>query len=526
MSRHAETDALKAVLAFLTADPETLAYYGATPPRALLLFGPPGVGKTKAVHLAAEKLSLPLLTISQGQNVVQELHEAFRGKNEPQDNEHNVVLKRSRIIFLDEIDTICPLTSGSAPAISASTRATSVLLSFIDPPPLSQSSIWRSEARSRNYVIAATNRPNAIDTALRRPGRFDLEISLLPPTCDDRLKLLSALEPNIAHDFLFRIAKRTTGFVPSDLNALCKLARQIQTGQPLERGDVGTNILFESFEKALVKSKPSVLRDSLTIEVPHCTWDEIGGLNDVKKRLKMAVEWPLRYRNTFQRLGLKAPRGILLYGPPGCSKTTLVRAAASQSHAAFMRINGADLYSCFLGEAERILRDAFASARAAAPCILFLDEIDSIVGKRSGGGGGRADGNGVQERVLTTMLTEMDGIASASGVLVIGATNRIDLLDDALLRPGRFDDILKVGLPDERARLQILRIHCSKLAIAEDVDLAMLAKHTLGKSGADLVSICKEASLAALREHCPGGLSDVHLLASSEVEIKARHFKC
>ncbi|CDF35573.1 unnamed protein product [Chondrus crispus] len=524
MSRHAETDALKAVLSFLNVDREALECYGATPPRALLLSGPPGVGKTKAVHLAAEKLALPVFTVVPGQNVIQQLHDAFRGNTQPTDIEQDHAAASSRIIFLDEVDAICPLRSLSTSTSSSNTRITSVLLSFIDPPPVPQS-IVHTKSPAITYVIAATNRPNAIDPTLRRPGRFDLEVSLLPPTLSDRLSILSALEPNGHGLHLLKIAERTAGYVPADLDALCKFAHQIHARQTSKDCEPDLEGYYKSFDLALAKSKPSVLRDSLAVEVPRCTWDMIGGLADVKRRLKMAVEWPLRYPGTFQRLGLKAPRGILLYGPPGCSKTTLVRAAASESHAVFMRMNGADVYSCYLGEAERILREAFASARAAAPCILFLDEIDAIVGKRSRGGEGQPDGNGVQERVLTTLLTEMDGIVSASGVLVVGATNRLDLLDDALLRPGRFDDILQVGLPDESARLQILQIHCSKLPLADDVHLADIAKRAIGKSGADLMSVCKEASLAALREHYRKGISSIKAPESSPfVEVRARHF--
>lgn len=525
MSQYAETDALKAVRDFLSVDRDALAAYGATAPRALLLSGPPGVGKTKAVHLVAEQFAFALFTIVPGRNVLQQMRNAFEKNPEASTagQEHRSAV--ARIVFLDEIDAICPMRTPAVTPAPTSTRTTSVLLSFMDPPPVHDP--WKSRKKGGTiFVIAATNRPNAVDPALRRPGRFDLEVTLMPPTAPDRRRILAALDPETDDDVLQSIADRAAGFVAADLAAMCNLARQMdaarhRTNLEQDRFAFGANL-----EQAFRRTKPSVLRDSLAIDVPRCSWDKIGGLFEVKKRLKMAVEWPLRYPDTFRRLGLKAPRGILLHGPPGCSKTTLVRAAASESHATFLRLNGADIYSCFLGEAERILRDAFASARAAAPCLLFLDEIDAIVGKRSTGRQGQTDGNGVQDRVLTTLLTEMDGVVSASGVLVVGATNRIDLLDNALLRPGRFDDILAVGLPDEATRLQILKIHSSKLPLAEDVDLAEIASQTVGRSGADLMSICTEAGLAALREQY-SGISQSQpskLLSEGSVQISARHF--
>lgn len=517
----ADTDALVAVRNLLHANPAHFLQLGATPPRALLLSGPPGIGKTHAVRIAAQQAAIPITVISPGPDVHLRLKEAFASSPQQRINfpeTSSEVLRR--IVFIDEIDSICPNQTSSS-SRQTSNRATCFLLALMNTSNYNQNTSDHQNS-CFIYVIAATNRPNAIDPRLRTPGRFEREVNLLPPTSSQRYAILRSLEPSINDATLRNIADHASGFVAADLAAICTEARSfakyssvsVQNAQPSS----------EDILNAFYRATPSVLRDAFAAEVPNCSWDEIGGVAEVKKRLKMAVEWPLRYSSTFSRLGLKAPRGILLHGPPGCSKTTLVRAAACQSHVAFLRLNGADIFSCYLGEAERILRQAFASARAAAPCILFLDELDAIVGKRSTGGG-QTDGNGVQERVLSTLLTEMDGVVSASGVLVIGATNRLDLLDDALIRPGRFDDVLKVDLPDEQSRLEILRIHSSGLPLASDIDLSEIAKVTSGRSGADLKSLCSEAGLAALRARLMSGSPHTNgSLADRDLQIRREHF--
>lgn len=517
MSQYADTPALQAVQRLLSTDHLSYTRLGALPPKALLLSGPPGIGKTKSVHIAAARACAPLFTVVPSTDVRHSLTVAFSSAR----NARNANIS---VVFIDEIDAICPATVSTSN--SASSSATALLLSFMDPPPVP--CLWgRTRKHPFVFFIAATNRPNAIHPSLRRAGRLDNEVVLTPPCSDGRLDILVSLVPQVGRKVLELVAQRAVGFVAADLSSLCSAARDIATSRfEDEAPELSVLPTLNDFRTAFHHIKPSILRTDLAAEVPSCSWNDIGGLDDVKKRLIMDVEWPLLHTGTFNHLGLKAPRGILLHGPPGCSKTTLVRAAASQSHAAFIRLNGADIYSCYLGEAERILREGFATAQAAAPCILFLDEIDAIVGKRSVGGR-QTDGNGVQERVLSTLLTEMDGVVSATGVLVIGATNRVDLLDDALLRPGRFDDILKVGLPDEAERLQILGIHTQKLPLGTDVNLLHIARQTVGQSGADLKSLCTEAALAAIRERFTSNqVPNFHTDEEGEkISINRKHFK-
>jgi len=357
-------------------------------------------------------------------------------------------------------------------------------------------------------VIGATNRPNALDPALRRPGRFDREIFIDAPDENARYNILQSQLKKIpvsdAEKVLANLATVTNGYVAADLMSLCReatmmaLEHWMRQNNDTQHGGSEFCVTIDDFAASMAKVGPSIQRGYETA-VEKKSWDDIGGLEEVKKKLKQATEWPMLHKETFKRLGLKPPRGILLFGPPGCSKTTLVKVIASVSGATFLSINGAQIYSPFVGDSEKIIRSTFQKARSAAPSIIFLDEIEAIVGKRNLGGGG-SNADAVQERVLSTLLNEMDGVETASSVLVIGATNRPDMLDAALMRPGRFDKIIYVPPPDFVSRLQILNVHTKNIPLHGEVDLEEIADKTNLYTGADLQNLCREAAMIGLRQ--------------------------
>jgi transitional endoplasmic reticulum ATPase len=475
--------------------PELFERLGVEAPKGVLLYGPPGTGKTLLAKAVANETNAAFFSISGP-----EIMSKFYGESEERLREifRQAEENAPSIIFIDEIDAIAPKREEVTGEVEK--RVVSQLLALMDG----------LKPRGRVVVIGATNRPNAIDPALRRPGRFDREIEIGVPNKQGRLEILQIHTRGmpLAEDVdLEKIASVTHGFVGADLEALCKEAamralRRILPQIDFEKETIPAEILnkitvtMNDFMEALKDVEPSAMREVL-VEVPTVKWEDIGGLADVKLELQEAVEWPLKYPEVFEHLDAKPPKGILLYGPPGTGKTLLAKAVANESEANFISVKGPELLSKWVGESERAVREIFRKAKQAAPSIIFFDEIDSIAPVR---GGGYGDSH-VTERVISQLLTEMDGLEELRGVVVIAATNRPDIIDPALLRPGRFDKLLYVPPPDIKARKEILKIHLKKKPLAEDVDIEELARRTEGYTGADLAAVCNTAVMLAIREH-------------------------
>jgi len=474
--------------------PNLFLRLGIEPPKGVLLYGPPGTGKTLLAKAVANESEANFILVNGP-----ELFNKFYGETEKRirDTFEEAEKNAPSIIFIDEIDAIAPKREESYGELER--RAVSQILTMMDG----------LKSRGKVIVIGATNRPNSLDPALRRPGRFDREIAIGVPNKQGRLNILKIHSRNmpLAKDVnLNKLAEITHGFVGADIAALCKEAamsvlRKILPEIKFEQNaDIPEEILQkltvteQDFMDALKIVRPSALREVL-IESPNVKWEDIGGLEKIKQELKEAVEWPIKNPSAFKRLGIKAPRGILLYGPPGTGKTLLAKAVATESEANFILVNGPELLNKWVGESSRGIRKVFEKARQASPTIIFFDEIDSIASRR-----GSDAGTKVYDEMVNTILAEIDGLQQLNDVVVIAATNRPDIIDPALLRPGRFDRLLLVPPPNKQGRLEILKIHTRRMPLAKDVDIDKLAEKTEGYVGADIETLCREAGLLALRE--------------------------
>ncbi|KAG8910536.1 AAA+-type ATPase [Tulasnella sp. 417] len=472
--------------------PELFKRFGLKPPRGILLHGPPGTGKTHLARTIASSSCTHLLTISGP-----ELSSAYHGETEQRLREvfEEAKLHSPCIIVIDEVDALCPKREDTGGGVEG--RVVATLLTLMDGIE-AQTTVKEDEFPVRVVVVATTNRPNAIDPALRRPGRFDREIEIGIPNASARLSILKVLLLSVPHSVLPEelksIADSTHGYVGADLAAVVRTAGTVAIKRSLHTPTMSPAVLTTAdLIHAVTAHHPSALREH-AIETPSTRWSDIGGQATIRRKLKESVEWPLVHPDAFRRLGVTPPKGVLLYGPPGCSKTLTAKALASESGINFIAVKGPELLNKYVGESERAVREIFRKARAASPSIVFFDEIDALAASRDNYGDSH-DG------VLTTLLNEMDGIQELVGVTIVAATNRPDSIDPALMRPGRLDRILYVGPPDLDARKEILQIKLSKMAVDPALDLNELAELADGCSGAELTSVCQDAALAAMQDN-------------------------
>ena len=489
-----ELDQVREMIELPMRHPELFKRLGIEPPKGVLLHGPPGTGKTLIAKAVANEIDASFHTVSGP-----EIMSKYYGESEEQlrDVFEEATEEAPAIIFMDELDSIAPKREEAGGDVER--RVVAQLLSLMDG----------LEDRGQVVVIGATNRVDAIDPALRRGGRFDREIEIGVPDRDGRKEILQVHTRNmplVDGIDLDLYAENTHGFVGADLESLAKESamnalRRIRPQLDLESDEIDADVLQSiqvterDFKDALKGIEPSALRE-VFVEVPDVSWEKVGGLEDTKERLRETIQWPLEYPEVFEQMDMESAKGVLLYGPPGTGKTLLAKAVANESESNFISIKGPELLNKFVGESEKGVREVFSKARENAPTIVFFDEIDSIATER---GSGSTD-SGVGERVVSQLLTELDGLETLEDVVVIATTNRPDLIDSALLRPGRLDRHVHVPVPDEEARRAILDVHTEHKPLADDVDLDALARRTSGYVGADLEALCREASMAASRE--------------------------
>src|SRR5881296_2371877 len=496
--------------------PEIFERIGIEAPKGVLLYGPPGTGKTLLAKAVASETNANFYSIG-GPEIMSKFH----GESEERLREvfREAEQNAPSIIFIDEIDSIAPKREEVSGDVEK--RVVSQLLTLMDG----------LKSRGKLVVIGATNRPNALDPALRRPGRFDREIEIGIPDDRGRLEILQIHTrgmPLTEDVNIESIAKVTHGFVGADLEALSKEAamrslRRILPEINMEQSKIPAETLNKikvtnnDFQEALRDIQPSAMRE-VVVQRPNIHWDDIGGLQGVKEELAEAIEWPLKHADLFLEADVKSPKGILLYGPPGTGKTMIAKAVATTSEANFISVKGPELLSKWVGESEKGVREIFRKARQAAPCIVFFDELDAVAPRRGG-----SDGDShVTERVISQMLTEMDGLEDLKGVVVIGATNRPDMIDEALLRPGRFDRLLEVPVPDREARMQIFQIHTRNKPLDRSVSLDKLVEMTDGYTGTDVAALVNAAAMSAIKQHIDSGKKSN---TKEKLKISMTHFE-
>src|SRR3990167_7956304 len=474
--------------------PELFEKIGVEAPKGVLLYGPPGTGKTLLAKAVAGETSAHFISLSGP-----EIMGKYYGESEERIRD---VFKQAEentpsIIFIDEIDSIAPKRDEVSGEVEK--RIVSQLLTLMDG----------MKSRGKVVVIAATNRPDSLDPALRRPGRFDREIEIGIPDEEGRYEILNIHTRGMPLDAkvdLKAISKVTHGFVGADLEALAKEAamrslRRVMPEIDFDQEKIPQKILQkiiitnEDFRDSLKEVRPSALREFM-VQTPNVTWDDVGGLESLKEELREAIEWPIKHKEAFEYVDVQAPKGILLHGPPGTGKTLIAKAVAKMTESNFISIKGPELLSKWVGESEKGVREIFRKARQVAPCIVFLDEVDALIPTR-----GDSSDSHVTQNVVSQILTEIDGLEELHNVLIIGATNRIDIIDPAILRPGRFDRIIEVPLPDSKGRENIFKIHTKKKPLAKDVDLGKLVVLTNGFSGAEMTAIANRAAILALKRH-------------------------